>query len=253
MHRREERVAGQHHGLQLNILRRWQHDWVRAAAELGHVELLVVVSGDGRILSVLDNAKRQGVSTIAIVAEETASFGVTTSADEWLTVDDLLAGRPPRPSEFASSISSSAAESFTSSSVFEGPRGSSAVEPPTSSSAAESPDSSSADDEPAVNETEREHVAWLDDDPVVSKADALGRDGVAMALDEQLRTLDREKPGRSFLVHIDGPWGAGKSTLMQFVRDRPAEPERFAKPEGKTAGSTFHTTPGASPKRVRRG
>jgi hypothetical protein len=69
---------------------------------------------------------------------------------------------------------------------------------------------------------EREHVSWLDDDPVHITADELGRHGVATALEAQLPTLVADHPRRSFLIHIDGPWGAGKSTLMRFVQERVA-------------------------------
>jgi tetratricopeptide (TPR) repeat protein len=83
--------------------------------------------------------------------------------------------------------------------------------------AAEAP---APEEEPPKSDREREHVSWLDDDPVDIKADELGRQGVARALEDQLRTLVKDYPRRSFLVHIDGPWGAGKSTLMRFVQER---------------------------------
>src|SRR5215475_4180682 len=71
----------------------------------------------------------------------------------------------------------------------------------------------------------REHVRWLADEPVGLDQDELGRRGVAVALEQQLRTLVRDFPGRSFLVHIDGAWGASKSTLLRFLRDTVDSPE----------------------------
>jgi hypothetical protein len=57
------------------------------------------------------------------------------------------------------------------------------------------------------------------DETVGVDADQLSRRGVADALAKQLRTLTSDYPGRSSLVHIDGAWGAGKSTLMRFLRE----------------------------------
>jgi hypothetical protein len=67
--------------------------------------------------------------------------------------------------------------------------------------------------------SEREHVRWLADEPVGLREDELGRIGVANVLLQQLKSIVEEFSGLSFLVHIDGPWGAGKSTLMRFVRE----------------------------------
>jgi hypothetical protein len=65
----------------------------------------------------------------------------------------------------------------------------------------------------------REHVRWLADEPVGLDGDELGRRGVANALEQQLRALVQDFPGRSFLVHVDGAWGSGKSTLLRFLRE----------------------------------
>jgi hypothetical protein len=47
--------------------------------------------------------------------------------------------------------------------------------------------------------------------------DLLGREALASSLGVRIRDL--AKPGApSFLVHIDGPWGAGKSTLFAYLR-----------------------------------
>jgi hypothetical protein len=73
----------------------------------------------------------------------------------------------------------------------------------------------------------REHVKWVADDPVDLSGDQLGRAPVARALEKQLTELVKTGTSRSFLVHIDGAWGTGKSTLLRFLRDiveKPREP-----------------------------
>jgi len=70
----------------------------------------------------------------------------------------------------------------------------------------------------------REHVRWVSDDPVGLERDSLGRRGVAVALESQLRDLVGKFPGRSFLVHVDGSWGSGKSTLLRFLNDLVTDP-----------------------------
>jgi hypothetical protein len=66
---------------------------------------------------------------------------------------------------------------------------------------------------------EREHVRLLDDEPVGLAEDQLGRKAVAKALKEQLHEHVQSFPGRSLFVHIDGAWGAGKSSLLRFLRE----------------------------------
>jgi hypothetical protein len=70
----------------------------------------------------------------------------------------------------------------------------------------------------------REHVDWLDDEPVGLDADTLGRRGVAVTLESQLRKAVEKHHVRSFLVHVDGAWGAGKSSLLRFLRELMSEP-----------------------------
>lgn len=52
-------------------------------------------------------------------------------------------------------------------------------------------------------------------DPV----DRLGRKPFAESLASRLRTMRTQDPATSFLLHIDGPWGAGKSSLLIYLRD----------------------------------
>ncbi|SER42158.1 P-loop NTPase fold protein [Actinokineospora terrae] len=56
-----------------------------------------------------------------------------------------------------------------------------------------------------------DHVEWAADAPATQ--DALHRRPLATLIAEQLRQVDS-----SFLVHLDGPWGSGKSTILGFLR-----------------------------------
>jgi hypothetical protein len=58
-------------------------------------------------------------------------------------------------------------------------------------------------------------VEWLTDAP--AETDALRREPLARALASRLRRIRQSEPGRSFLVHIDGAWGTGKSTILRFL------------------------------------
>src|SRR2546430_1778774 len=61
---------------------------------------------------------------------------------------------------------------------------------------------------------------WAHDGP--TDQDLLGREWLAEALVQRLMRLARrgDRSGNSFLIHVDGPWGAGKSTLFVFLRQR---------------------------------
>ena len=63
-----------------------------------------------------------------------------------------------------------------------------------------------------------DRTEWSADSPAT--VDLLGRENLAAALAERVRRLAYEGSRRpeSFLVHVDGPWGAGKSTLFYFLR-----------------------------------
>jgi len=63
----------------------------------------------------------------------------------------------------------------------------------------------------------RDQVEWAPDAP--SDRDLLRRRPLARVIATQLRRLHTKEPGTSFLIHIDGPWGAGKSTIMRFLRE----------------------------------
>jgi hypothetical protein len=63
-----------------------------------------------------------------------------------------------------------------------------------------------------------DQVEWVPDSPAT--LDLLSREGLAGAVADRLRRLRCEEPTTSFLIHIDGPWGSGKTTLMEFVTRR---------------------------------
>ncbi|GLW91851.1 P-loop NTPase fold protein [Actinokineospora globicatena] len=56
-----------------------------------------------------------------------------------------------------------------------------------------------------------DHVDWAADAPATQ--DWLQRRPLADLIAQQLRQVDS-----SFLVHLDGPWGSGKSTILGFLR-----------------------------------
>jgi KAP family P-loop domain/Caspase domain len=61
-------------------------------------------------------------------------------------------------------------------------------------------------------------VDWATDAP--ARNDLLNRASLADVLASRLREVRREDPSVSFLMHIDGPWGAGKSSLLNFLDQR---------------------------------
>lgn len=68
-----------------------------------------------------------------------------------------------------------------------------------------------------------DRTEWAPDAP--ADIDLLGRERLAEVLAKRVRLLAQpdSRSKRSFLVHIDGPWGAGKSTLFKFLQ-RQLEP-----------------------------
>ncbi|WP_433265020.1 BTAD domain-containing putative transcriptional regulator [Actinosynnema sp. CS-041913] len=74
-------------------------------------------------------------------------------------------------------------------------------------------------DEPAeeVDEPDAD-VEWATDAP--ARRDHLNRVALADVMAARLREVRRDEPGTSFLVHLDGPWGAGKSSLLNFLGER---------------------------------
>ncbi|MBQ0925945.1 KAP family P-loop NTPase fold protein [Saccharopolyspora endophytica] len=84
----------------------------------------------------------------------------------------------------------------------------SADEQESADSGAESDDESSGD----------EHLRWASDSP--AEDDKLNREGLAKEIAKQLKYFAREEPKSSFLIHIDGPWGSGKSSLLNLLHRR---------------------------------
>lgn len=54
----------------------------------------------------------------------------------------------------------------------------------------------------------------------VAKKDLLNREGLADGLAERLNRAHESEERSSLLIHLDGPWGAGKSTFLRFLRQR---------------------------------
>ncbi|MEV6909141.1 P-loop NTPase fold protein [Amycolatopsis sp. NPDC051071] len=71
--------------------------------------------------------------------------------------------------------------------------------------------------EPARPEPDTK-VDWASDAPALE--DHLSRASLADVLATQLREVRGKAPSTSFLIHLDGAWGTGKSTLLIFLEDR---------------------------------
>lgn len=65
--------------------------------------------------------------------------------------------------------------------------------------------------------TRVDRTKWTSDTP--ADVDLLGRRFLAEALANRLRSM-AEDDRNSFLVHIDGAWGSGKSSLFRFLEDQ---------------------------------
>jgi hypothetical protein len=101
------------------------------------------------------------------------------------------------------------------------------VSPETESSTSTDDD----DDDEAADPVLAERVDWVPDAP--ADLDGLDRDHLARDFARRLLGLLKSDPGRSFLVHIDGPWGSGKTTLAELVLSRVGpEPAGGALPGG---------------------
>jgi hypothetical protein len=81
-------------------------------------------------------------------------------------------------------------------------------------------------DEPAPPE---ETVPTHTDNPAT--VDALNRQGVALILARRIRAMRAHEDG-SFLVHVHGPWGSGKTSILNFLRDELHKPDRQAVEDG---------------------
>lgn len=90
------------------------------------------------------------------------------------------------------------------------------VEPPAGESpVGESPEKSEDD------------LDWSADAPATT--DMLQRAPLAVVIAERLRETQRTDPGTSFLMHLDGPWGSGKSSLLNLVEERVADTFRVVR------------------------
>jgi hypothetical protein len=61
-------------------------------------------------------------------------------------------------------------------------------------------------------------VDWAADAP--ARVDLLNRASLADVLASRLREVRRSDPASSFLLHVDGAWGTGKSSLLNFLDER---------------------------------
>lgn len=61
-------------------------------------------------------------------------------------------------------------------------------------------------------------VEWTTDAP--AQVDHLNRAHLAHVLASRLREVHQDDRSISFLMHIDGPWGAGKTSLLNFLDER---------------------------------
>lgn len=65
--------------------------------------------------------------------------------------------------------------------------------------------------------------------------DELNRQGVARILAARIRDMRSHEPG-PFLVHVHGPWGSGKTSLLNFLGDELHRPDaRFPDAKGRSA------------------
>lgn len=62
-----------------------------------------------------------------------------------------------------------------------------------------------------------DRVDWVSDAP--ASQDRLHRRPLAKSIATRLRRIREQEPDTSFLVHIDGAWGTGKTTLINLLRD----------------------------------
>lgn len=77
-------------------------------------------------------------------------------------------------------------------------------------------------EEDEITESKNEYIKWFFDDP--TEEDKLFRDHTARTFVKQMHSIwpyyDKEKKQRlqkSFMVHIQGPWGSGKSSFLNFI------------------------------------
>ena len=75
--------------------------------------------------------------------------------------------------------------------------------------------------ESGENRPRDDAVDWqLDSASQGVKRDALGRTQLAKSLAQRLRQIDEADAEESFLLHVDGPWGSGKSTVLGLLEQQ---------------------------------
>lgn len=63
-----------------------------------------------------------------------------------------------------------------------------------------------------------DHDKWSSDKPATR--DELKRVGLAEVIASRIRKSSEGDPDASFLIHIDGPWGTGKSTILELLKQK---------------------------------
>lgn len=63
-----------------------------------------------------------------------------------------------------------------------------------------------------------EHDKWSSDKPATT--DELKRDGLAEVIARRIKDFSESERDASFLIHIDGPWGTGKSTILELLKKK---------------------------------
>lgn len=66
-----------------------------------------------------------------------------------------------------------------------------------------------------------DEIDWVGDEP--TDQDTLRRELIAIGLDAQMRKVCDDKKTSTFAIHIDGPWGAGKSSLLRLLNNKLSE------------------------------
>ncbi|GAB3692659.1 KAP family P-loop NTPase fold protein [Saccharopolyspora tripterygii] len=75
-----------------------------------------------------------------------------------------------------------------------------------------------ADDEQPSQAPVSAHDKWSSDRPATK--DELKRDGLARVIAGRIRNFSKDDADSSFLIHIDGPWGTGKSTILELLKQK---------------------------------
>jgi KAP family P-loop domain len=92
------------------------------------------------------------------------------------------------------------------------PLGLSSAEPP---SPEPPPAAASTPAQPEPPPPSSEPVPMLPDDP--ANVDELGRRPFAEVLAQRIEQIRQHDPHSTFMIHIDGPWGSGKTSILNFL------------------------------------